>query len=73
MSFLIVPINISREEYLSWYDGSANAVSACSIDGVTVNFPVNILRPFITHSGVDGTFAIYFDDNNKFLDIKRLR
>jgi len=47
-------------------------VAAETIDGKTVHFPANILRPFVTHDGVQGTFAIYFDDNNKFKDIKRL-
>jgi len=72
VSFLVVPIKISRDEYLSWYEGSVKLVSAYSIDGKSVNFPANILRPYITHDGVEGTFAIYFDENNKFKDIKRL-
>lgn len=73
MSHLIVPLRITQEEYLAWYQGAANMVSANSIDGKRVQFPANILRPFITHDGIDGTFAIYFDENNKFKEIKRLR
>ena len=72
MSHLIVPLHISHDDYLSWYNGSVKMVAAESIDGKMVHFPANILRPFVTHDGVQGTFAIYFDENNKFKEIKRL-
>ena len=72
MSHLIVPLHISHDDYLSWYNGSVNMVVAETVDGKRVQFPANILRPFVTHDGVKGTFAIYFDEKNKFKDIKRL-
>ena len=73
MSYLIVPLRITQEDYLSFYQGAVKLVSAISIDGKTVQFPANILRQFVTLDGIDGTFAIYFDANNKFVEIKRLK
>lgn len=66
-------ISITRDEYLKWYQGAASTVLATSATGQKVRFPANVLRPFVTHDGVSGTFAIYFDDNNKFSEIRRIR
>jgi len=72
MAYMVVPLSIGREDYLSWYQGVAKLVHTKALDGRSVKFPANILQPFITHEGVHGTFAIYFDENNKFKEIKRL-
>ena len=70
---LQVSVSISRDEYLKWYQGAASTVLATTTTGQKVRFPANILRPFVTHEGVQGSFVIYFDDNNKFSDIRRIR
>lgn len=70
---LQVSISITRDEYLKWYQGAASTVLATTSTGQKVRFPANILRPFIARDGVSGTFAIYFDENNKFSEIRRIR
>ncbi len=69
---LIVDLNISKDEYLRWYQGSARTVVAKSRDGRKVSFPANALQPYVTHTGVSGTFAIYFDSQNKLQKVERL-
>ncbi|MBA56049.1 MAG: hypothetical protein CMK89_16480 [Pseudomonadales bacterium] len=69
---LIVDLTITPEEYLKWYRGSAKAIVATSRDGRKVSFPADSLRPYVTHGGIKGTFAIYFDDNNKLLGVEKL-
>ncbi len=73
MSRLIVPLSISKSEYLKWYSGSATTVTANTQQGVSINFPASILKPFITHAGVHGVFAIEFDAENRFLDIQQIQ
>ncbi|MCG8668948.1 MAG: DUF2835 domain-containing protein [Pseudomonadales bacterium] len=73
MKSLQVSIHITRDEYLKWYQGAAGTVYAQTTAGKSVRFPARILQPFVTHQGVSGTFNIYFDDNNKFKDIRRIR
>ena len=69
---VIVTLNVSRDQMLRWYKGRVQTAQARSItDGRTVYFPVNILQPFITHTGISGTFRIDFDSNGKFKSIKR--
>jgi len=72
MAFLIVDLNISRDEYLRWYQGGAQNVNAVTRDGRRVQFPASSLQPYVQHSGVQGTFAIYFDENNKLQRVERL-
>ncbi|NOX43382.1 MAG: DUF2835 domain-containing protein [Gammaproteobacteria bacterium] len=64
-------INISAEKLLSYYRGNVRNVIAKSADGTTIQFPVEILRPFIMHNGVSGVFVIRYDDNNKLVDIEK--
>ncbi len=55
-----------------YYSGGAREIVATALDGRVVRFPANILRPFITHEGVYGEFALEFDVNHKFIAIHRL-
>ncbi|GGY70218.1 hypothetical protein GCM10011613_13290 [Cellvibrio zantedeschiae] len=72
MRSIYVQLNIPPEEFQRLYEGVAKTVNARSLDGRNVNFPANILRPFITHSGITGTFAIHFSDENRFQRIEKI-
>jgi len=65
-------LNISAEKLLSYYKGNVRYVIAKSIQGNTIQFPVEILRPFITHQGICGAFKIRYDDKNKLVDIQKI-
>ncbi len=67
-----VILHISAAEYLEYYSGAARHVAATASNGLSVKFPANILRPFITHDGIHGEFVIEFDHNNKFVAIKKV-
>lgn len=72
MSFVIFDLNVSPAEYQKWYGGAARNVHVTARDGRRVQFPAKILQPFVTHSGIKGTFAIYFDEQNRFKEVRRL-
>ncbi len=65
-------LSLSPERYLAYYQGAAQQVSVCAYDGRRLQFPASVLRPFVTHEGVHGEFAIRFDGNNKFQGIRRV-
>jgi len=69
---IYVQLNISPEQFQRLYEGIVKTVNARSIDGRSVRFPANILRPFVTHAGVVGTFAIHFSDENRFQGIEKI-
>ena len=56
---------ISAEEYLAYYQGSAQVVVARADDNRTIRFPASAIRKFVTHDGIFGRFEITFDENNK--------
>jgi hypothetical protein len=66
-------IHIPADEYLKYYKGTARAVHAQTIDGRSVQFPANVLQPFVTRDGITGQFVMYFDQDNKFLRIEKVR
>ena len=72
MKKILVDLIISRDEYLRWYQGSAKTVAAHALDGRSVRFPVNILQPYVSHSGINGRFEITFSDAGKFVNIERV-
>lgn len=65
-------LHISPGEFQRLYEGAAKEVSARSIDGRRIRFPANILRPFVTHLGISGTFCIHFNDENRFQHIEKI-
>lgn len=65
-------LHISAAEYLKYYDGGASTVLATAGNGLRVEFPARILRPFVGHDGVHGEFVIEFDERHKFVAIKKL-
>ena len=69
---LIVDIFIPPDEFLLYYNGTANDVFCKSRDGRTISFPVKIIHPYISHSGVKGSFVIAFNKDNKFHSIRKL-
>jgi len=65
-------ISISREEYLKYYAGRASTVRTTTAEGFVIDFPANNLTPWITHSGINGTFRITMNEDHKLIDIKQL-
>lgn len=65
-------LKLSSAEFLAFYQGAARDVVVKSLDGRTVRFPAAVLRPFVSHGGVHGMFALRFDENNKLKEMVRI-
>ena len=65
-------LNISSDDYLRYYRGSAHSVVVTSEDGRKVRFPASNLRPFVTHEGVRGRFELLLDEESRLLELRRL-
>ncbi len=66
-------IDIPAHRYLAFYQGAADQVVTTAVDGRRVRFPAHILRPFVTHDGIRGEFALRYDECNRFAGIRKLR
>lgn len=65
-------LQLSYDEYSAVYTGHAKHVIAQATDGRTLRFPADILKPYLTKSGIMGTFIIHFDENNKFQSLEKV-
>ncbi len=72
MRSILVQLRIGADEFQRLYEGTATEVAARSVDGRRVRFPANILRPFVTHAGIVGTFRIQFDNDNRFQYVEKI-
>ena len=65
-------LHISYDDFEMVYSGQVKQVFTYALDGRSIKFPAAILRPYLTHNGVNGRFCLLFDENHKFIDIERL-
>ncbi|MBL4781584.1 MAG: DUF2835 domain-containing protein [Porticoccaceae bacterium] len=65
-------LNISAQEYLRVYQGSARQVVVRGTDGTTLSFPAQHLRRFVSHDGVQGRFMLNYDAEHKFVSLQKL-
>ncbi|MBL4635383.1 MAG: DUF2835 family protein [Kofleriaceae bacterium] len=68
---ITIVLRISADEYLQFYRG-VRQVSARSTDGQQVVLPAKVLRPFVTHNGISGTFTFSVSAQGKLLDIRQV-
>ncbi len=70
---LYFSLDIPRDEYLRYYQWGAHSVQVRAESGERIRFPASNLRPFVTTTGVKGRFEITLGEENRLLDIRRLR
>ncbi|MDO8696646.1 MAG: topoisomerase II [Pseudomonadales bacterium RIFCSPLOWO2_12_59_9] len=72
MPVLLLDIALSAQSLLAVYQGRANRVLVSSRDGQRVNLPAHHLRPFLTHAGVYGSFALEFNAAGELLSLRKI-
>jgi len=65
-------LDISPDQYLDYYRGTAKSVVARATSGQTVQFPASLLQRFLSPEGIHGDFVLLCDDNHKCIDVQRL-
>jgi len=63
---------IDAQEYLRYYQGEVNSVMISTTDGRVVQFPAGALHKYVDHLGVNGSFRIVYDDDNKLVSCDRI-
>lgn len=65
-------LEISSEEFLDYYRGTAKQVLVRMDNGRSVQFPASLLKQFVTSGGIEGDFVLTCDDDFKNADLRRL-
>ncbi|OUR78266.1 topoisomerase II [Marinomonas sp. 42_23_T18] len=71
MALVVVDVALAAHKFLDMYQGKSKYLLVQSRDGRRIQLPLTIFRPFLTHSGIYGTFEVEFDQNYRLLDIKK--
>jgi hypothetical protein len=64
-------LNIPAEKYLAYYRGTVGQVFVRCPDGLAIQFPASLLKPFVMADGIHGDFVLTCEDSNKGADLKR--
>lgn len=65
-------LDISAAKLERYYRGRVRDVLAYTYDGRRVRFPLTLLRPFISHHGVQGHFRIFFDQSMRCQGLEKI-
>ncbi len=65
-------LDLTAEEYLAYYQGRFQTIFTRALDGRTIQFPAGRLRRFVTRDGVHGLFELEFDEDHKFVALRRV-
>ena len=65
-------LNISEQQYLSYYRGAVRQVIVKSTTGATIQFPASLLTRCVSVGGIQGHFRLTCDDAFKGSEIQRL-
>ncbi len=72
MPVVMLDIALSAQSLLAVYQGRANRVLLQSRDGQRVSLPAHHLRPFLTHDGVYGSFALEFNRAGELVSLRQI-
>ena len=64
-------LSLSAERYLDYYRGTVQQVLVRCRDGLTVQFPASLLKPFVTSAGIHGDFVLTCEDDHKGAHLRR--
>ncbi len=66
-------LQLSYEQYLQVYQGSAKNISVIADDGRRIAFPARNMQSFLSKEGISGYFEMTLTPENKFISIRKIR
>ena len=66
-----VPISLGPDKLKQFYAGQVRSVWARDVRGVSLQFPLEVLRPYISHLGVQGHFELVVNGQGKLVRIRQ--
>lgn len=66
-------LSIPAHEYVRMYQGTVQWVYIDDVEGQSLQFPANALKPFVSHDGVYGLYELSIDaTTNKLVELKKI-
>ena len=64
-------MGLSAHKLKDYYRGNVQNVLVTTREGLRVQLPIDVFRPYVTSNGIQGAFVVYVDDNNKMIRIEK--
>jgi len=65
-------LNLSASEIQRYYRGKTRSILVKASNGLNVQFPANLILPYVARDGVRGRFLLSYDQKGKALSLQRL-
>ena len=72
MPHSVFSIQLTHRQILSFYSGSKSRVMVKTEKGNTISLPWRVLQPYVTTSGLSGSFVITYDATGKWREIRKM-
>lgn len=72
MAHATFSVSLTSKQLLAFYDGSKSRIVVRTDRGDTMSLPWRVLQPYVTDSGLSGSFVITYDGKGKWKEIRKL-
>lgn len=69
----LVDITLTADQLERFYAGHVNQVSARDTSGLRLQFPLQSLRPYVNHAGVQGRFRLEVGPDHRLSRIVKIQ
>ncbi len=66
-------LSIDAIQVQKYYRGEALSVLATTNDGLKIQFPANLILPYVTHEGIHGHFVLDYQQDGKAVSLQKLK
>ncbi len=70
---ILFSLDLSYDQFLKVYQGTAKNISVMADDGRRIVFPARNIQSFLTKNGIKGYFEMTLTSENKFISLKKIR
>jgi len=70
--FFRFTLNITAEQYLNVYKGTAKNISVVAEDGRRIDFPAQRAQRFLSRDGIQGRFEMQINAEHKLIALRRI-
>jgi hypothetical protein len=64
-------LGLSAHKLKDYYRGHVQNIMVSTHDGLRLQLPLEVFRPYVTNDGIQGAFAVYVDDNHKMIRLEK--
>ena len=64
-------MGLPAHQLKDYYRGNVQNVVVTTDEGLRLQLPIEVFRPYVTEAGIYGFFEVYVDENHKLLRLEK--